>query len=790
VGILSPLAQVSAADDTSGLETAVKQTSCVDFTNVNLGGCLVKIAYYTVYTIPSALLGLSGLFFDAVLSLALDSTIYAASFVDKAWSVVRDLSNIFFILILLYVAIQTILGLSHEAKKTIVKVIVLALLINFSMFFTKIVIDTSNVLALVFYNRINVNVTGTQRQYSPLWSPVKHAVAEKDIAGGIYSAFDPSRLMSPEFFERAKQKTTRLSWLGAAAYIGGGAAIGGPIGAVVGAGGALLQAAFGTNEEVPISLMLTIIIVTGAIIGFAAYAFFYAGISFINRIVELWVLIIFSPFAFMSSSVPLLSHVERIGWDEWLKKLFKVSFLAPIFLFFVYLIYLFVQIPFLKDLAVDGANQDTFQVMLLIILQSLIILGLLKKAIDYAKKSSGQLGEMLVKGGKAALGIAGGLALGGTAQLLQGTVGQFSSRVANSRWAKRYEASGRLGGTALRNVAKFGASASFDLRKGAAGATLGALHGVTGLNLGHSTKFLTKDGGFEADRKRKVELRQKRAQELEVGEDEELKQHLNQLELDKQALLSEGNHEIEQIDNRIKSAQAAVAAAKDRLRGETAQVGQPGSANYIPASDGYADAQRRVQEAATQVDNLRSQKSAIKNANGANVTALQNAAAAARQAANTARQAGAANAQALIDAARAAEVAVRVARRSAEVAGGRSINNLEDYAIPEAHHHIEEENRNRRLTYANYISNGILPNIDFLNAGGRWVGGRAQAEAAHKIRMKAKIENHDKGSGGHGLDHFLGDLAAGAITNALSSHGHESGGNGAHGSSSGGNGHS
>ncbi len=73
--------------------------------------------------------------------------------VESAWKICRDLVNISFIFVLLYVAIGTILQLSSVNGKHLLKnVIIAALLVNFSMFFTGIIIDASNVTANALYN--------------------------------------------------------------------------------------------------------------------------------------------------------------------------------------------------------------------------------------------------------------------------------------------------------------------------------------------------------------------------------------------------------------------------------------------------------------------------------------------------------------------------------------------------------------------------------------------------------------------------------------------------------------
>src|SRR3989344_4873197 len=83
--------------------------------------------------------------------------------VEAGWERIRDLSNFFFIFILLWTALKTILGLGGDTKRHVIMIILAALLINFSAAFTKIVIDPGNVLALTFYNKARDGGSLTER---------------------------------------------------------------------------------------------------------------------------------------------------------------------------------------------------------------------------------------------------------------------------------------------------------------------------------------------------------------------------------------------------------------------------------------------------------------------------------------------------------------------------------------------------------------------------------------------------------------------------------------------------
>ena len=75
--------------------------------------------------------------------------------IEGGWEVVRDLANISFIFILLAIAIRTILGIkTSETRQLLAYTIVVGLLLNFSLLFTQIIVDASNILALEFYEVI------------------------------------------------------------------------------------------------------------------------------------------------------------------------------------------------------------------------------------------------------------------------------------------------------------------------------------------------------------------------------------------------------------------------------------------------------------------------------------------------------------------------------------------------------------------------------------------------------------------------------------------------------------
>lgn len=780
-------------------------------------GCILKLIYFFFYGIPAFLLWLTAGFFNFLIYITLGSGLYAKAFVPQAWGVVRDLSNLFFILILLYIAIKTILGLGgSDVKKMIVQVIIMALLINFSMFMTKVVIDTSNILALVFYNKIDTctkNAAGECRPYDSV-------AGDKDIAGGMVKAFDPTTLLTPEFLTAAGTNVV--------------------YGRVV-------------VDEVPFFLLLGIILLTGSIMFVAAWAFFISGFSFLGRLVELWVLIIFSPFAFMSSAIPILSHIEYIGWDSWLKRLFKVAFMAPIFMFFLYFIFLLIQInPFS---GVMEPNQGKLETIFLILIPALLIIKLLLKATEFAEKGSGEVGDKLASFGKLAAGLAIGGSIGAVAAGLQGTAGHVGKRVfENTRmadwetntdkglmgWTKR-----RLG-SAARTTGGAAATGSFDLRQGVVGTALKATSAATGLNLGAQSKFLLKEsGGYEADLKRRDEKRKKRAEGLKIKEGEDEKQRLNQMKEEHQTVSLGNEMDIHEIDEKIKSAQGRRETLKEVANSAINKDKNPDGTYQDPT---YAKKLEEYQKASDNVKLLQQERKDIKEggydeknkryrthnrkitqdevgradleakaAENAKTTADALAAAApAAHAAAVATKAAADAAKALADAevlraagaarlgpsgdpalatavaaanavkatadtasteadknvasatsaiSTTAAAAIAAATKASEAATkanlantaalggtGNSQNKYEDDLIPKAEHKLKEVNDERRLNFAKNVQNSFF-----------WPWNEAaRKKSVHEIRMGVKPEKSR--GGGHGVGgHLAGDIIAAGI---------------------------
>ena len=239
---------------------------------------------YAVLALTSLFVVLAGVFFEyaataTVLNLSTNINLLGGG-IDAAWSILRDLANIVFIFVLLYVSIATILRLgSVNTKKMLKNVIVIALLINFSMFFTHVVIDFTNAFAIAFYN-----VTRHQAEHSAGGTvlPQGNIAAAFLTAGALTSIYDAGD---------GAEKLQKIA--------------GGEIGGLLG------LAAVGSIFYIVLSFILIA-----------------AAILLVLRFVMFILLIILSPLAFISVIIPQTAGM----FQRWFGSLTNNALFAPIFM--------------------------------------------------------------------------------------------------------------------------------------------------------------------------------------------------------------------------------------------------------------------------------------------------------------------------------------------------------------------------------------------------------------------------------------------------------------------------
>src|SRR6185503_9004054 len=149
------IGHAETASSTNNTPASQPSSTPVDFCSGGLGPCLAGLVYI-IPAISADIAFIAAFFFDAMAQLTLSSTGYGINFLQTGWQISLSLANIAFLLILIYIAL-TIMFEADTAgtMRMLSMLIVMALLVNFSFFITRVVIDGGNLLATQFYNNIH-----------------------------------------------------------------------------------------------------------------------------------------------------------------------------------------------------------------------------------------------------------------------------------------------------------------------------------------------------------------------------------------------------------------------------------------------------------------------------------------------------------------------------------------------------------------------------------------------------------------------------------------------------------
>jgi hypothetical protein len=123
-----------------------------------LGEDIASVVSWILSGINYALGYILTFLFTVLVSVAQYNDFIKSAPVTAGWVIVRDLCNMFFILILLVIAFATILRVeSYPWKKLLPKLILMAVLINFSKTICGLIIDFSQVIMLTFVSAFSQN---------------------------------------------------------------------------------------------------------------------------------------------------------------------------------------------------------------------------------------------------------------------------------------------------------------------------------------------------------------------------------------------------------------------------------------------------------------------------------------------------------------------------------------------------------------------------------------------------------------------------------------------------------
>lgn len=110
---------------------------------------------YSVFLIASLMVSLGAVLLEFVLNPIAFSSLFNLSAVYTLWMMVRDFFNLFFILVILFIAFSTIFQIqAYNYKKLLFQLLLMALLVNFSFPVSRFIIDAANVPMYFFVNSI------------------------------------------------------------------------------------------------------------------------------------------------------------------------------------------------------------------------------------------------------------------------------------------------------------------------------------------------------------------------------------------------------------------------------------------------------------------------------------------------------------------------------------------------------------------------------------------------------------------------------------------------------------
>lgn len=258
------------------------------FAGIDVNQCVVDILAVTANTAMTAaawLVSVGGTFLSASINLTLHiKDLYEATpAIELVWITIRDLSSMFIIFMLLYSAIVMIIGADGpKFGDLVVKIFLAGIFINFSLFFTRVAIDASNLVSLQFYRAI-----------APNSECVGPGCVEKVFNDGGLSNILMQSLQIPRLYDNngvLKSENPKMGII------------------IAGIGGVII--------------MLT-----------AAFSFFAAGIAFAIRIAILMFLLAFSPIFFVGMMFP---HFDRGLSKKWKDTLISQCTFMPAYLILMY----------------------------------------------------------------------------------------------------------------------------------------------------------------------------------------------------------------------------------------------------------------------------------------------------------------------------------------------------------------------------------------------------------------------------------------------------------------------
>ena len=301
--------------DQSGGGRGIRAECALEVPQSYFAGCIT----FLIIPAGGAVLGFAGQVFNFFFSLTLNRDFYDALYISNTWAVFRDIANLGFIIGIIAVAFALILGgmdgnfngRLYTWKKALVKLIVAALLINFTMFGSRVLVDIGNLVALVFVNQIQF-ADGTKSftdEYGSIVGKNGGSLIGNGTEGGSGDGEGRAYPISDAFVENLRIDTL----------------LGPEIINNLGTG-----TRKGSNHGFWFLFNIIFVVITFGM----AFSLFFTSFYFLARTINIIVLMIISPLAAVAFFLPATSPYAK----RWLLTLVSNCFCVSAYVFFLYLL--------------------------------------------------------------------------------------------------------------------------------------------------------------------------------------------------------------------------------------------------------------------------------------------------------------------------------------------------------------------------------------------------------------------------------------------------------------------
>jgi len=455
-----------------------------------LPGMLFTGIAFLFLTLSGLILGLAGTVFNwVVIRTVFQFGTYFGTNEGMliAWGVMRDIANIGLLFGFIFMGVLLILnvdggGHGHgggiSAKKAIPRLIIFAVLLNFSLFASQAVIDVANAFSASFATLAGENCSSsTSTGTASDADQTNEECSNVGISGQILKVAGLTAIWDSENRD--------------------------------------IDAAMKNLLDRPYSYAVSLIMLSVFVL-VTAMVLLAGSIMLIIRVVVLSLLMVTSPIGFAGMAIPKLQGIASMWWS----KLMSQAFFAP-----VYLLLIFISIKLTEGLSSGEAtlanaliaNQGTSVAgNMQVVMVFLVVIGFMIASLIAATKM-GAMGAKLAT--QSVAGATVGFAGFAGRRTLGAASGAVANRIASSSWAR----SNGLGSRFAYNIANKGATSSYSARTGINNLTKGA-----GLDIGNANKKVAHGlhGIEEEEVKARVEFAEKTLKQTgaEQAEEARLKQ--------------------------------------------------------------------------------------------------------------------------------------------------------------------------------------------------------------------------------------------------------------------------